>query len=116
MYEVSAKISPHAPQHWIQSTHFIESLELLLTEKRARYHKTCFHKYCMKNKRSSEGGSQKVERSRAKRKSSTETVAPVEYIFCQEKERDLSKIYKKEKKETVSEITRSGRIPQVFRV
>ena len=32
----------------------------------------------MKSKRFSEGGSQKVEHSRAKRKSSTETVAPVE--------------------------------------
>ena len=32
----------------------------------------------MKNKLSSEGGSQKVERSRAERKSSTETVASVE--------------------------------------
>ena len=89
LYEVSVKISRHAPLHWIQSTHSIESLELLLTEKRAKCHKTCFHKYYMKNKCSSEGGSQKVQQSRAKRKSSTETVAPVECIFCGEKERDL---------------------------
>ena len=46
----------------------------------------------MKNKRSSEGGSQKIERSRAKRKSSTETVAPVECVFCGEKEKHLSKM------------------------
>ena len=52
----------------------------------------------MKNKRSSEGGSQKVEHSRAKRKSSTETVAPVECVFCGEKERDLSKMSKNPQK------------------
>ena len=52
----------------------------------------------MKNKRSSEGGSQKVERSRAKRKSSTETLAPSECVFCGEKERDMSKMSKKQKK------------------
>ena len=46
----------------------------------------------MKNKRSTEGGSQKIERSRAKRKSSTETVAPVECVFCGEKEKYLSKM------------------------
>ena len=63
----------------------------------------------MKNKRSSEGNSQKVERSRVKLKSSTETVAPVECVFCGEKERDLSKMSKKP--ETVSEITRSRGIP-----
>ena len=51
----------------------------------------------MKNKRSSEGGSQKVEHSRAKRKSSTETVAPAECVFCGEKDRDLSKCQKKQK-------------------
>ena len=49
----------------------------------------------MKNKRSSEGNSQKVERSRVKLKKSTETVAPVECVFCGEKERDLSKMSKK---------------------
>ena len=49
----------------------------------------------MKNKRSSERGSQNVERSRAKRKSSTETVAPVECVYCGEKEKDLSKMSKK---------------------
>ena len=54
----------------------------------------------MKNKRSSEGGSQKVERSKAKRKSSTETVAPVECIFCGEKEKYLSKMSKKKKKQS----------------
>ena len=54
-------------------------------------------------------GSQKVERRRAKRKLSTETVAPVECVFCGEKERDLSKMSKKP--ETVSEITRSRGIP-----
>ena len=46
----------------------------------------------MKNKRSSEGGSQKVERTAVKRKSSTETVAPVECVFCGQKEKDLSKM------------------------
>ena len=66
----------------------------------------------MKNKLSSEGGSQKVERSRAERKSSTETVASVQCIFCGEKVRDLSKISKKT--ETVSEITRSRGIPHKF--
>ena len=59
-------------------------------------------------------GSQKVERSRAKRKLSTETVAPVECVFCGEKERDLSKMSKKT--ETVSEITRSRGIPHTFSV
>ena len=71
----------------------------------------------MKNKRSSERGSQNVERSRAKRKSSTETVAPVECVYCGEKEKDLSKMSKKknsEKTETVSEITRSRGIPYKF--
>ena len=52
----------------------------------------------MKNKRSSEGGSQKVEHSRAKRKSSTETVAPAECVFCGEKERGLSKKQKQSQK------------------
>ena len=66
----------------------------------------------MKNKRSSEGGSQKIERSRAKRKSSTETVAPVECVFCGEKEKYLSKMWKEQKQ--VSEITRSKGIPHKF--
>ena len=92
LYELSAKISLHVPLHWIQSTHSIESLEFLLTEKQAKYYKTCFHKYYMKKV-----GSQKVERRRAKRKLSTETVAPVECVFCGEKERDLSKMSKKQK-------------------
>ena len=61
----------------------------------------------MKNKRSSEEGSQKVEH-RAKRKSSTETVAPVECVFCGEKERDLSKMPKK------TETTESREIPHKF--
>ena len=55
----------------------------------------------MKNKGSSEDGSQKVEHIRAKHKSPTETVAPVQCVFCGEKE-----IFVK-KAETVSEITRS---------
>ena len=42
-------------------------------------------------------GSQKVERRRAKRKLLTETVAPVECVFCGEKERDLLKMSKKQK-------------------
>ena len=44
----------------------------------------------MKNKRSSEGGSQNVEHTRTKSKSSTGTAAPVECIFCGEKERNIS--------------------------
>ena len=55
------------------------------------------HKYYLQKKRSSEGGSRKVENSRAKRKPSTETVAPVGCVFCREKERDLSKMSKKQK-------------------
>ena len=51
----------------------------------------------MKNKRSSESDSQKVQHSRAKRKSSTETVVPVECVFCGEKEKDLSETLKKQK-------------------
>ena len=51
----------------------------------------------MKNKRSSKGGSQKIEHSSAKRKSSTETVAPAECVFCGEKEKGLSKMSKKQK-------------------
>ena len=74
LHELSAKISLHAPLYWIQSTQSIESIELLLTVKHAKYHKTCCHKYYMKNKRSSEGGSQKVEHSKARRKSSTKAV------------------------------------------
>ena len=66
----------------------------------------------MKNKCSSEGGSQKVEHSRAKRKASTEMVAPVEYFFCRRKEKDLSKM--SEKTETVSQIRHSKRIPWRF--
>ena len=46
----------------------------------------------MKNKRSSDRVSQNVKHSRAKHKSSTETLSPVECVFCGEKERDLSKI------------------------
>ena len=63
----------------------------------------------MKNNGSSEGGSQKVEHSRAKRKSSTETVAPVDCVFCREKEKGMSKM--STKTETVSEITSSRRAP-----
>ena len=49
----------------------------------------------MKNNRSSKGDSQKVEHRRTKGKSST--LAPVECIFCGEKERNLSKMSKKQK-------------------
>ena len=91
---------------------YIESLELLLTEKRAKYHKTCFHKYYMKKKHSSEGGFQKVERSRAQRKSSTETVAPVECVFCGEKERDLSKMSKN--RNSLRNYTQQGNTTQDF--
>ena len=119
LYQLSAKISLHAPLHWIQSTHSIETLELLLTEKRAKYHKTCFHKCYMKNKRSSERGSQNVERSRAKRKSSTEAVAPVECVYCGEKEKDLSKMSKKKlqkNRNSLRNYTKQGNTIQVFRV
>ena len=51
----------------------------------------------MKNKRSSERGSQKLEHSRAKRKSLTETLVPRKCIFSGEKERDLPKMSEKEK-------------------
>ena len=51
----------------------------------------------MKSKRSCEGGSKNVEHSRTKRKSSTETVGPVECVFCGEKEMDLSEMSKKQK-------------------
>ena len=50
----------------------------------------------MKNKCFSEGGSQKVEHSRAKLKSSAVTVDPTECVFCREKERDLAKMSKKQ--------------------
>ena len=50
----------------------------------------------MKNKCFSEGGSQKVEHSRAKLKSSAVTVDPAECVFCREKERDLAKMSKKQ--------------------
>ena len=68
-----------------------------MTEKRAKYHKTCFHKYYMKNKCFSEGSSQKVEHSRAKLKSPAVTVGPAECVFCREEERDLAKMSKKQK-------------------
>ena len=61
LHDPSTKISLHAPLHWIQSTHSIKSLELLLTEKPEKYHKTYFPKYYIKNECSNEGGSQKVE-------------------------------------------------------
>ena len=51
-----------------------------------KYHKMYLRKYYMKNKRS------KIEHSRAKRNSATETVAPVECVFCEENERDLPKM------------------------
>ena len=53
-----------------------------------------------KNKRSSRG-SQKVENSRAKCKSLTETAAPVEPVFCIEKEKDLPKMLKKQKQSQI---------------
>ena len=65
----------------------------------------------MKNKRFSEGVSQKVEHSRAKRKSSTETLAPVDCIFCCGKKRICKKC---QKSRTVPQITRSRRIPHKF--
>ena len=68
-----------------------------MTEKRAKYRKTSFHKYYIENKSSSERGSQKLEHGRATRKSSTETVALIECVFCGEKERDLPKMSKKQK-------------------
>ena len=69
----------------------------------------------MKNKRSSEGGFQKVEHSRAKSKSSTETVAPVECVFCGEKERNLSKMSKKNRN-SLRNYTQQENTTQVFRV
>ena len=69
----------------------------------------------MKNKRSREGGSQNVERSRAKHKSSIETVALVEWFFCGEKERDLSKMSKKNRN-SLRNYTQQGNTTQVFRV
>ena len=68
----------------------------------------------MKNKHSSEGGSQKVEHSRAKSKSSTETVVPVECVFCGEKERDLSKCQKN--RNSLKNYMQQGNIIQVFRL
>ena len=86
LYNLSTKINLHATLYRIKHTHSIESLELLLTEKRAKYHKTYFHKYYLKNKRSSKKGSQKLEHIRATRKSSTETVVLGECVFSGEKE------------------------------
>ena len=68
----------------------------------------------MKNKLSSEGGSQKVERSRAERKSSTETVASVECVFCGEKVRDCQKYQKN--RNSLRNYTQQGNTTQVFRV
>ena len=62
----------------------------------------------MKNKRSNEDGPQKVEHIRAKHKSPTETVAPVQCVFCGEKE-----VFVK-KDETASEITRSSVMSRRF--
>ena len=73
----------------------------------------------MKNKRSSERGSQNVERRRAKRKSSTEAVAPVECVYCGEKEKDLSKMSKKKlqkNRNSLRNYTKQGNTIQVFRV
>ena len=65
----------------------------------------------MKNKRSSESGSQKVEHSRATRKSSTEIVAPLECFLWRER-KGFAKNVKKAK--TVSEIKCSRGIPCKF--
>ena len=65
----------------------------------------------MESKRSSERSSQNVEHKRAKRKSSTGTVALVECVFCGEKERDLSKKFQKSRN-----YTQQGNTTQVFRV
>ena len=59
-------------------------------------------------------GSQKVERRRAKRKLSTETVAPVECVFCGEKERDLSKMSKN--RNSLRNYTQQGNTTHVFSV
>ena len=112
LYNLSTKINLHATLHRIKYTHSIESLELLLTEKRAKYHKTYFHKYYLKNKRSSEKGSQKLEHIRATRKSSAETVVLGECVFSGEKEGGFAKNVRKA--ETVSEITRNRGIPYKF--
>ena len=77
------------PLHW--------NSWIWLTEKRAKYHKTCFHKYYTKNKHSDETGSQKLEHSRTTGESSTETVALIECVFCGERERDLPKMSRKQK-------------------
>ena len=45
-----------------------------------KYQKIFFHKYYMKNKRSSEGSCLKVKHSRAKHKLITETVAPLNVV------------------------------------
>ena len=83
--------------------------QTILTEKRAKHHKTCFHKYFMKNKRSSKEGSLEVEHSRAKCKSATETAAPRNAFFVVERNRFVKNV-----KRTASEITYSKGIPQKF--
>ena len=70
----------------------------------------------MKNKHSSKRGSQKLEHSRATCKSSTETVALIECIFCGEKGRDLPKMSKKQKQSLKLHAAGEGNTIQVFRV
>ena len=119
LYNLWTKINLYATLYRIKHTHSIESLELLLTEKRAKYHKTYFHKYYLKNKRSSKKGSQKLEHIRATRKSSAETVVLGECVFSGEKDGGgggggggVAKNVRKA--ETVSEITRNRGIPYKF--
>ena len=63
---------------WYKAPTPLNLLNFYWLKKRAKYHKRCFHKYYMKNNRSSEGGSQKIEhkaKRRAKHKSSIEPVS-----------------------------------------
>ena len=63
--------------------------------------------FLMKNKRSSVDGSQKIEDIRAKHKSPTETVAPVECVFCGEKEVFVNR-------NSLRNYTKQGNVTQVF--
>ena len=82
---------------------------LLWRKVSVKNHKIWFCKHYMKNKPSSKEGSLKVEHSRAKRKSVTETVAP-RNVFSVERKKGISQKCQR----TVSEITYSRGIPNKF--
>ena len=84
------------PLQWIKSA---QSLLSHLKKYQAKYHKSCFSKYnaqkLSRNKEDFETSSQSLANSRGKRKRTSDIT--VVCVFCGQKEKDLSKMSKKEK-------------------